>query len=173
MNFAMQSPGGPAGRPVWAASLARVCNFMSALTGISQTVTARGVRGSCAIAILVAALAACSDVTSIDAAGTREFRGRYGSGFEASAFLACEQPDGASAWWAEFALEERSVPLDSAFAAARNVSEPWRGPEMYVEVRGRLSEPGAYGHLSAWKRQLTILAVRRVAAWSPTACARP
>jgi hypothetical protein len=130
-------------------------------------------RCSFAIALMVATLVACADVTSIDAAGTREFRGRYGSGFEASAFLACEQLGGAAAWWTEFALEERSVPLDSAFAAARSISEPWRGADVYLEVRGRLSKAGAYGHLSSWKRQLTILQVRRVAAWSPTACVRP
>jgi hypothetical protein len=128
---------------------------------------------SFAMVILGAALAACADVTSIDSAGTREFRGRYGSGFEASAFLACEQPDGAAAWWTEFALVERSAPLDSALAAAQRINEPSRGTDLYLEVRGRLSKAGAYGHLSSWKRQLTILEVRRVAAWSPTACVRP
>jgi hypothetical protein len=136
-------------------------------------VKTRSSLGSFGVAIMVVALTACSDVTSIDAAGTREFRGRYGSGFEASAFLACEQPDGAAAWWTEFSLEARSAQLDSALAAARSISEPWRGADVYLEVRGRLSKAGAYGHLSSWKRQLTILEVRRVAAWSPTACVRP
>jgi hypothetical protein len=122
------------------------------------------------LATSFAPLLACSDVTSVDAAGTREFRGRYASGFEASAFLACEQPAGASAWWTEFALEERSVSLDSALSAARRTGDPAGGIDVYLEVRGRLSKPGAYGHLSSWKQELTVLNVRRVAAWSASAC---
>ena len=48
-------------------------------------------RAQASVATLTAVLAtACADVTSTDAAGTREFRGRYVSGFKASAFLACE-----------------------------------------------------------------------------------
>lgn len=116
------------------------------------------------------ALSSCSDLTGIDAPGTREFRGRYTSGFEASAFVPCEKPEGAVGWWTEFELTQQSASLDSALRANRDPQNPFRATELYLEVRARLTKRGAFGHLNSWQRQLTVITVRRVAVWSNDAC---
>jgi len=118
----------------------------------------------------IVALSACSDITGIDAPGTREFRGLYTSGFEASAFVPCEKAEGATAWWTEFELARPSASLDSALRANHDPQNPYHVTRLYMQVRARLSKRGAFGHLNSWQRQLTVLEVRRVAAWSNDAC---
>jgi hypothetical protein len=111
--------------------------------------------GAVAIAVTITA---CSDIGSPET----EFRGRYIHAFESSAFLAC---GGSENWWAAF--EARHPTLDSAIAVER---APEYRTDVYLEVRGRLSKPGHYGHLGASTRELTVQEIMEVRAWDPNAC---
>ncbi len=76
----------------------------------------------------IVALSACSDLTGIDAPGTRDFRGRYTSGFEASSFVPCEKPEGTVGWWTGFELAQQSASLDSALRAHRDPQDFFARP---------------------------------------------
>jgi len=120
--------------------------------------------------VVVAALEACADPTSNGTIGFRDFRGRYVSGFESSGFQPCGARADAAWWWTEFTETGFSSQLDSAFKANIDVTNPRCGSDLYLEVRGFVRSGGGFGHLNASERQLMVLAVRRVSAWSTAAC---
>jgi hypothetical protein len=101
--------------------------------------------------LLIAAtllLAACTS----SAPGTERFTGLYADGFEMQAFTA----DGrGETWWAHLEPDARAA-IDAAKGPGPRVPFGFR---IRAEVEGRLSEPGHYGHLGAYPRQLTITRV--------------
>lgn len=101
--------------------------------------------------LLIAAallLAACAS----PAPGTQRFTGLYADGFEMQAFTA----DGrGESWWVNLEPEARAA-IDAAKGPQPRVPFGFR---IRAEVEGRLSEPGHYGHLGAYPRQLTVIRV--------------
>ena len=97
-----------------------------------------------AVAIM---LAACATQR-----GVERFTGTYALAFEMQAFTA----DGnTEAWWATL---EPQAQADMNAALPPNGS-PRFGSRIRAEIEGRLSEPGHYGHLGAYPRQITITRV--------------
>jgi hypothetical protein len=104
-----------------------------------------GVRGPILVVVI---LAACSDGLS----GERELRGIVTMGFEIQAFREC----GATAdYWMTYDVD---TPGRAEF---EEVLGEWGGGQpvrrIYAEVRADVSEPGSYGHLGAFPREITVL----------------
>ncbi|MCC7077191.1 MAG: hypothetical protein IT198_08710 [Acidimicrobiia bacterium] len=76
------------------------------------------------------------------------YTGHYSTGFEVSAFVECGSDE---QWWVVGSAE-----LTEEVEAAAD-SPPYE--PVYLRVRGTLSEPGTYGHLGAYQRQLTVTEV--------------
>lgn len=85
-----------------------------------------------------------------------EFEGLYISSFETSAFIPSGQGcpgDASESYWLSAA--------DPSFferynALASQTGSPLRGTVVRVRFIGRLSEPGSYGHLGAYPREITV-----------------
>jgi len=100
-----------------------------------------------AVLALSLALAACTTHS-----GPQRFAGLYALGFEMQAFTA----DGSNeTWWATL---EPQAQAERKAALPENAA-PRFGSRIRAEVEGTLSEPGHYGHLGAYPRQLTITRV--------------
>ena len=85
------------------------------------------------------------------AQGVHEVAGVFEAGFEASALYPCSEPS--SQWWVNGSvLFERY----DALVAEDSTAQPWAGPAVFVQVRGQLSPSGAYGHMDAYQRELTV-----------------
>lgn len=99
-------------------------------------------------------LAGCGGGSDSNGGGT-VYRGRFAQGFEMSSFVPC---DGEEDWWAVGNLQPitREAPYDYS--------------PVYVEVTGAVTEPGRYGHLGAYDRELNIREVRLVQREVPDAC---
>ncbi len=99
-------------------------------------------------ALLGLGLAACA---SSAPAAPQRFAGVWDWHFETSSFVT---EDGRGPWWlsAEGAAWEA---LNAPFAAAGR--GPWG--RLRVVVEGELSEPGQYGHLGAYERELRVTRV--------------
>jgi hypothetical protein len=97
-------------------------------------------------------LSACAAAETHEARETRLYGGVLSIGFEQVAFVA----DGAAEpWWASFEAETWQgavAPLQTRCAM------PWGAVHLIVE--GEVSEPGQYGHLGAYKRELRVTSVR-------------
>jgi hypothetical protein len=92
-------------------------------------------------------LAACSSA----APTTERFTGLYADGFEMQAFTA----DGrGESWWVNL-----EPPARETINAVKGANAPPFGFRIRAVVEGRLSDPGHYGHLGAYPRQLTITRV--------------
>lgn len=83
------------------------------------------------------------------------YRGVYMAGFESQAFWA---EAGEGPWWVEF-RGETGAQLGQAIEM-QSGGLPWGMLE--VEVKGALSRPGAFGHMGAYERKLTIREVLSV-----------
>lgn len=84
--------------------------------------------------------------------GSSWIRGRYLAAFEVSSF----QPEGSTErWWTSF--DER---LGNE---ARELVESARGTPVEVELAGKVSDPGEYGHMGFYNREFTVHAIRRKA----------
>lgn len=83
--------------------------------------------------------------------GGEVYAGHYSTGFEVSAFTECGSGE---AWWvrgtADLQVQAKAANDGAAY-------EP-----VFVRVRGTLSEPGTYGHLGAYPRELTVTEVIEV-----------
>jgi hypothetical protein len=89
-------------------------------------------------------LAACGGTQASDT-----HRGYFSYGFETSAFHPCNSDE---AWWVTG--EGTAALIEQYGQVAPADYEP-----VYAEVRGQVSEPGAYGHLGAYQRELTVTEV--------------
>ena len=105
------------------------------------------------IARLIVAFTAVLVVACSSAApATERFSGIYADGFEMQAFTAAGRGE---SWWVNFEPEARKA-LDAA--KGPNPKTPF-GFRFRLEIEGRLSAPGHYGHLGAYPRIITITRV--------------
>lgn len=90
------------------------------------------------------------DSTAPDESG--EYAGHYSVGFEVSEFVPCGSDE---SWWLVGTAE---------LVSQVQGDEPGGTPTtpVFVRVRGELSDPGSYGHLGAYDRQLTVTEVVEV-----------
>lgn len=108
----------------------------------------------------------------------KKFSGIGGFGREAQAFLPCGL---SQEWWLEF--DTRSPELDRALAEQEKVELSSRLKEcdrktglfgcdkwVYLELDGALSEPGRYGHMGWYSRELRVTRVLQVTRDVPTTC---
>lgn len=89
---------------------------------------------------------------------SQRFAGHYSWGFEASVFAPCDR---AERWWV---VNDHEL-YNRYQTVAENDYE-----QVYAEVRGVLSERGAYGHGGEYPRQLEITDVRMVRVTRPDDC---
>lgn len=82
------------------------------------------------------------------------YKGVYRAGFETSAFWPDVGGDGP--WWVEG--EAKAMAELQGAVAKSNGGMPWGG--VAVELEGALSAPGAYGHLGAYQKKLTVKRVK-------------
>lgn len=94
-----------------------------------------------ALLTLVLPAAACASMIGGD---SEEYQGIYERGFEADAFHPCGTGE---AWWVTGGED-----LHARYA---EVTERDYQP-VYVVVRGELSEPGSWGHLGGYDRQIDV-----------------
>jgi len=73
------------------------------------------------------------------------FRGYYTKGSEVSVFSPCGRRE---LWW----VTGHSEPLLAAVTSPRGLV----GGTIYTEFTGELSPPGSFGHLGAYRRQVTV-----------------
>lgn len=92
------------------------------------------------------ALSPIADPALATAPEPREWRGHYRAGWESAVFEPCGVGE---TWWAW-----------SGEKVLRHDTNGWG--QAFVVVRGRVSEPGAYGHLDRYRRQIVITEVVRV-----------
>ena len=84
-------------------------------------------------------------------------RGHYERRFEVSAFTPCGSDE---AWWVGEGPAEPWTELERGAARALGDSlAMYRGARLYVELRGDTTGRGAYGHLGAYPRELTLRSV--------------
>ena len=108
----------------------------------------------------------------------RRFAGLGGFGREAQAFVPCGL---AQEWWLDF--DARWPELDEALAAQEVVDLTARLEEcgrktgaigcdkwVYLELAGVPSDPGRYGHMGWYSRELRVTKVLRVTRDVPAAC---
>lgn len=88
-------------------------------------------------------------VNSDDMMNQDVFEGMYAYGFETSAFVPCGVKE---AWWVTPTNGEVGQELTRAYDAT--VTEQYRS--VFARVRGNLSARGAYGHLGAYQREITV-----------------
>jgi hypothetical protein len=112
-------------------------------------------RLACLAAVGGLALAACGG-------GPDLHQGFFSYGFETVAFRPCGS---AEQWWVvgDGAAMETLIEQYSAVAGADYA-------EVYVEVRGDPSDPGTYGHLGAYTRELSLTEVVSVGGEPPADC---
>ena len=96
------------------------------------------------------ALSACAGA----APPATTYSGIYRTGFETQAFWPAT---GGGPYWVEG--ETRAMKDLDAAVGKHNGGSPWGG--VRVEVRGVLSPPGKFGHLSAYERKLRVKKVVR------------
>jgi hypothetical protein len=104
------------------------------------------IRSTAMAAALLLVLAACTTQF-----GTQRYTGLYADAFEMQAFTADGQGE---PWWVNFEPAARK-----AIDAVKGPNAPPFGFRIRAEVEGTLSAEGHYGHLGAYKRQLTITRV--------------
>jgi hypothetical protein len=94
------------------------------------------------------ALAACAGTGQ--QARARRFKGVWEFHFETSSFVA---EDGAGPYW----LSAEGEPWERLIAPFGETGRPWG--RAAIDVEGELSEPGRYGHLGAYSRELRVTRV--------------
>ncbi|MBL9098018.1 MAG: hypothetical protein JNK07_13895 [Alphaproteobacteria bacterium] len=97
------------------------------------------------------ALAAAAAATRA-VAQSATYTGTYVDGFEVQSFIAEGSKE---AWWLEGSTDVMTA-LRAPRPAERKSFSAYR---IRATVEGTLSEPGAYGHLGAYKRKLTVTRV--------------
>ncbi len=98
----------------------------------------RRIARACALVVVV--LCSRSSVANdqrVSPTATAVYRGHYTHGFEVSSFVRCGNPE---AWWTGGSVAQLIKAAREAGADARTI---------YVELEGRLSSKGRYGHLGA------------------------
>ena len=117
--------------------------------------------------LLLAAIAAAIFITSFNLwqGKSQVFRGRYTDGFETSRFVPCGSTE---KWWAQGNIDpiyrayyadfdEKGLPEDSFHTG-------------YVEIKGRVTRQGSYGHEGNYDRAITIEEVIKVQTEIPSTC---
>ena len=111
------------------------------------------------LAVVVTAVffsAACPAPTNpSEGAGT--FTGLYLQGFEVAAFAPCGSgsPTSQNGYWVV-----GSADFNQRYNALATTRGPNAfGPVVYAKFTGTLSPEGRYGHLGAYKREITVVAV--------------
>jgi hypothetical protein len=98
---------------------------------------------------------------------TTKYAGFWTVGFETSAFVPCGSSE---TWWLS-ATNESTLPEQLKALAGREVFSSRRNVHLvYLEAIGRLSEPGHFGHLGAYPRDLQVSVAKVVRLPSPTDC---
>lgn len=92
------------------------------------------------------------------------FAGRFTDGFETSAFAPCGTGE---RWWITGNTDALYRALYPGFPGS---GLPTGFTTAYVEVTGRVSGPGKYGHLGAYRRELNVQSVLVVRATPPETC---
>jgi hypothetical protein len=87
------------------------------------------------------------------------FRGYYTKGSEVSVFSPCGRRE---LWWVTGHIE----PLLAAVTSPRGLV----GGTIYTEFTGELSPPGSFGHLGAYRRQVTVQDMAVARAPKPEDC---
>lgn len=87
------------------------------------------------------------------------YRGTYAHGFEMSSFKPCESTEN---WWL--------IPAYDSVSDALNSVNPLPNEYIYVEVKGELSKPGAFGHLAGYNRQILIKEVVKIRSGVSSTC---
>lgn len=94
------------------------------------------------------------------------FRGRFTDGFETSRFVPCGSSE---KWWVEGDKELIYRAFYPNFD--RNcLPEDFRFKTGYMEVQGRVTWRGAYGHMGEYNREIHIAKVLRVQSKIPSTC---
>lgn len=125
-------------------------------------------RGALVVGLAAAAFAGCGGDGEDEATGPRKFSGYYFTAFETSNFVPgedCRSPK--PTYWLMY---ER----DSGFAEALKAAG-WKPMELqafFVRFEGELSEPGQYGHLGAYEREVHVVRTLEVRA-APECIERP
>jgi hypothetical protein len=86
------------------------------------------------------------------------FRGHYSTSFEHSGFKDCEDPSEPWGWW--WSQGSRAAGSELFEELGPNPDDP---PGIYVQLDGVLSEPGEWGHLGQYERELTATHIYYVA----------
>jgi len=110
----------------------------------------------CVLPLVALALAGCGQ------GGDGLHRGYFSNGFETVAFRECGSTE---VWW-----------VDGESEAMQSLTEQYMElagfsyREVYVELRGDVSAPGAYGHLGAYPREFHVTETVAVGGDPPSDC---
>jgi hypothetical protein len=77
------------------------------------------------------------------------YRGCYIAGFETSAFNPVGTKD---SWWVDWEVDTTILRK----ARAQEPGSPSRPSSVFMVVRGRISEEGAYGHMGGYRRKIIV-----------------
>lgn len=97
--------------------------------------------------LLMLALSACATSPA-----THRYAGVYVYGFEIEAFYSY---DGGDPYW----VSAEPAAHEALQAPIPHPVDPQAGARVVVEVQGVLSQPGRYGHLGAYSRELHVTRV--------------
>ena len=98
------------------------------------------------------------------------FKGLWTLNFEVSAFVPCGSYE---RWWLGATHESTLHAQLKAVAGEGSLVEHGHPQPVYIEVRGRVSEPGHFGHLGAYSRDLEVSAANVVRLPSASDCVSP
>ena len=98
------------------------------------------------------------------------YKGFWTLNFEGSSFVPCGSSE---RWWLGASRESTLRAQLKAVAGEGFLVEHGHPQPVYIEVRGRVSEPGHFGHLGAYSRDLEVLAANVVRLPSASDCVSP
>jgi hypothetical protein len=101
--------------------------------------------------LAVAALSACATAPAGDS-DMRRFSGVYVNGWEAQLFIEEGRENENDPYWVSMSEQARAAMED----VLPDVYEPGEGVSVRTQFEGRLSPPGQYGHLGAFRRAVLI-----------------
>ena len=102
--------------------------------------------------LAVAALSSACATTPDGPSATRTFSGVYVNGWEAQLFIEDGRENQDDPYWVSMSEQARTA-MDEVLP---DVYEPGEGLSVRTQFEGRLSPPGQYGHLGAFRRAVLI-----------------